>query len=328
MHPETDCIILIDAYSQIFRGYYAIRSLTNSKNQPTNAIYAFTKFLLKLHHEYPSSCGAFAFDCGRPAFRMEIAPDYKANRAPMPDDLRCQLPNIKAMAEAFGWPVFLKEGFEADDLLAGIANDFPEYPVRIISSDKDLSQLVDERVKMLVPDMKSGSMILRGPEEVIEKFAVAPDKIIDYLSMVGDSSDNIPGVPGIGVKTAAQLINAYGSISEIIAAPEKVTNEKLRNKIMDNVDLIRKNIDLITLRTEISDKPWTSVESLKRKTPDLKKITAICQEMELKSIIRDLPQVPEADDLFASPKPVVQQSTVASKPTEPTKFAPDLFGDF
>ncbi|MDD5729113.1 MAG: 5'-3' exonuclease H3TH domain-containing protein [Victivallales bacterium] len=317
MQQGTD-ILLIDAYSQIFRSFYAVRSLTNSKGQPTNAVFAFTRLMLKLYEDYPTPYGAFILDCGKPAFRLELAPEYKANRPPMPEELRQQIPLLEELASAFGWPLIVKTGFEADDLLAAIAADFADKKVRFISSDKDLAQIIDDRVEMLVPAFKGGGFLIRGYQEAVDKFQVKPEQMVDYLALIGDSSDNIPGIQGIGPKTAAKLINEHGSIAAMLAHPETLENPKLREQIIANAELLARNIKLITLNTEISDKPWNGLASLTRKTPDWYKIRRICEEMELKSILRDLPADGGERDLFAG-------SNSSGNKEKSGKFAPDLF---
>jgi DNA polymerase-1 len=325
-------IILIDAYAQIYRGYYAIRTLSNSKNQPTNAVFAMAKFFLKMYLEEQAAYGAVVFDVGKPAFRLALAPEYKANRPAMPEDLRAQVPHIKSLAEAFGWPLVSKEGYEADDLIAAIAKDFDDCLVRIVSADKDLAQIISNRVKMLIPDPKNSGLEVRGPEEVVTRFDVAPEQVVDYLSLIGDSSDNIPGVAGVGPKTAAALIKKFGSIKAILADISAVENEKLREKIRNSAEILLKNIELITLKTDIPEKPWDSLETISRKTPDWNKIAGICRELELRSILRELPAdaasetpSPAEDDLFAAfttppPSPVKPPDN-----SKPEKYAPDLF---
>ena len=149
-------MILIDAYSQIFRGYYAVSGLTSSRGEPTNAVFAIAKLLLKMHREYPGSSGAAVFDCGKVAYRMELNPAYKANRKPTPPELLAQLPAIRELFAAFGWPLLEKEQYEADDLIAALAVANTAHPVKIVSSDKDLSQIICDRITQLVPDRKSG----------------------------------------------------------------------------------------------------------------------------------------------------------------------------
>ena len=321
--PATD-ILLIDAYSQIFRSFYAIRVLSNSKGQPTNAIFAFTKLMLQIHNTYPTPYGAFILDCGKPAFRLELAPDYKANRPPMPEELKEQIPYIEKIASAFGWPMIVQEGYEADDLLAAIAKEFDSKTVKFISADKDLAQIIDDRVQMLVPAFKGPGFTLRDREAAIKKFDVTPEQMVDYLALIGDNSDNIPGLQGVGPKTAAKLINEHGSLENILKNPEAVSNVKLRQKIVDNTELLEKNVKLITLKTDVPDKPWNGIDSIKRKEPDWTKIRSICEEMELKSILKDLPETQSGDDLFSfAPAPEAQKKP---KKKADSKEQPDLFG--
>ena len=319
-------ILLIDAYSQIFRCFYAIRALSNSKGQATNAIFAFTKLMLKIHSDYPTAYGAFIMDCGKPAFRLELAPDYKANRPPMPDELREQIPVLEELARAFGWPMIVQEGYEADDLLAAIAAEFDDKTVKFISADKDLAQIISERVEMLCPAFKGGGFTLRGRKEAIEKFNVTPEQMVDYLALIGDSSDNIPGLQGVGPKTAAKLINEHGAIANMLANPEIIANPKIRQKVQDNVELLEKNIKLITLKTDVPDKPWGGLDTLGRKEPDWDKIRTICEDMELKSILKELPVGNSSNDLFAQ-APASLPVTKKEDDNKPEKFAPDLFGD-
>ena len=201
-------IMLVDAYAQIYRGFYALPLMSNSQGEYSNAIFAFLRFLLSLEKYHAPDYGAVVFDLGKPTDRLKILPEYKANRSPMPDELRSQLPVIREVVEAFGYPLLECEGREADDLLAAIAAQFADFNVKIISADKDIAQVIDERVEMLIPGGKKG-LQKRGVEEVIEKFDVKPEQVVDYLSMIGDASDNIIGVAGVGPKTAAKLINQF-----------------------------------------------------------------------------------------------------------------------
>ena len=302
---ETDkTLVLIDAYSQIFRAFYAIRSLTNAKGEPVNAAFVFTKLLLKLEQLYPSSAGAMLFDCGKVAFRTEILPEYKANRPPMPDDLKRQMPLIKHIAEAFGWQLFQHENWEADDLIGGFAGKYTSYQVQIVSSDKDLSQLVDDRVVMLVPS--ASGFEKRGKAEVTAKFGVAPELIVDYLALLGDASDNIPGVPGIGPKSAVELLNTFGAAANWLNTPEKLADSKYSKKLFAHLDKLAKNRELIRLKTVLPP-DFDLPEPPERRTPDWQEIGRICRENQFNSILKDLPEkevvpafdVSDEDDLFA-----------------------------
>ena len=309
-------LLLVDAYSQIYRGFYAVRSLSNSKGLPSNAVFAMAKLLLRLDKEYPSFDGAFVFDKGKIEKRLAIAPDYKANRPPMPEELKMQIPYIRDLITAFGWNIIEQEGYEADDLMGGMAKSFTDRKVLILSSDKDISQVIDkeDRVNMLVPSHDGKGLNIRSWEETIRKFGVAPDRIVDYLSLIGDSSDNIPGVPGVGPKTAAALINESGSIEEMLHDPQRIKKESLREKILAHKEVLKKNILLISLILDLPEEAGINASSVTKTEVQMEKIFSIVQEFELKSIIKELeklsvntgknentppPPVPE-EDLFSS----------------------------
>ncbi|MFA6659776.1 MAG: hypothetical protein GX280_04100 [Lentisphaerae bacterium] len=297
-------VILVDAYSQIYRGYYAVRELTDDQGRPSNAIFAISRFLMKLKSEMSSEFGAFVADKDKCAFRLEIAPDYKANRAPMPDELKSQTETIFELISAFGWNVISLSGYEADDLIAAIAADAGTREMRVITPDKDISQIVTDRVKLLIPDRSGGTFECRGPQEIARKFGVAPTQIVDYLALIGDTSDNVPGINGVGPKTAAALIAQFGSISAALERADEIKNEKLRVKIKDSGELLSKNIQLIKLHTDIPGKPWQPFEErLRRRPPDLEQIKRIAQERNLRSLLRDIEEQNEPPP----PQPVIPQ---------------------
>ena len=277
-------LLLVDAFSQVFRGYFAVRALSTASGVPTNAVFAMTKLLLKLQQDYGDCDGAFVFDKGKCAARLELAPAYKANRPPMPEDLRAQMEPIRNMIRAFGWPIVESEGFEADDLIGAAATADKDREVLILSSDKDLSQLINDRVKMLVPDRDGKGLLIRDIAATREKFGVPPEGIVDYLSLIGDSSDNIPGVEGVGPKTAAALITQFGSIESMMAAPEKIVKENLRNKILNAKETLSLNRKLILLNfaAPLEGASFTKAE------PDYGKIRELAEQSELKSILKEL----------------------------------------
>ena len=290
-------IMLIDAYAQIYRGFYALPLMSNSNGEYSNAVFAITRFLLNLEKEYNPEFGAFVFDKGKPAHRMEILPEYKANRAPMPDEMRSQLNTVREIIEAFGYPILENEGSEADDLIAALAVQFAEYKVNIISADKDIAQVIDDRVEMLVPGNKNG-LQKRGVQEVIEKFEVKPEQIVDYLAMIGDVSDNIIGLAGVGPKTAAKLINQFGSIEAMLKDINAIDNDKLREKIADSAARLLKNIQLIKLDLSLPDNSWKNNSVIKKNAPDWDKIRAIAEKMELRSILKELDEISPPPSLF------------------------------
>ena len=296
-------VVLIDAYSQIFRSFYAVRVLKDPKGRPVNALYIFTKLLLGIEKEYPGNTGAMLFDCGKVKFRLEIAPEYKANRPPMPDDLKSQMPAIREMAEAFGWPLLSAENYEADDLIGGFAKSCTEK-VLIVTSDKDLSQLVDDRISILAPAKgNSGGFAIRQEAEVIEKFGIKPELVADYLALVGDSSDNIPGVSGIGPKSAAAVLNEYGPIENWGEHFEKLSGSKFAAKLNGNEELLKNNLTLVRLKTELPEEFQDLKKTLARRSPDWQKIAQLCREYAFNAILKDLPCKPEPEEEIKDTSP-------------------------
>lgn len=325
-------IMLIDAYAQIYRGFYALPLMSNSQGEYSNAVFAFARFLLSLEKDFAPEYGAVVFDLGKPAHRLEILPEYKANRSPMPEELRAQLPMIREMIAAFGYPILESEGREADDLLAALAANFSDFNVRIISADKDIAQVIDDRVEMLIPAGKNKGLEKRGVTEVIEKFEVKPEQVVDYLSMIGDTSDNIIGVNGVGPKTAAKLVNQFGSIDAMLADLDAIENENLREKIANSAAILRKNIKLITLDCSLPDDSWKKTEIVGKKNPDWDKIAEIAKKLELRSFLKDLEEfrpTPSLCDTPAMEKPKAEPLKPEKNPKthdQPELFTPDMFG--
>jgi DNA polymerase-1 len=280
--------VLIDSYAHIYRGFYALPPLNNSAGQPTNAIFAFAKILLLLDRDYPAEYGAAVFDKGKSAHRIKIEPSYKATRPPMPDELLSQIPYVKKITEAFGWALSESEGYEADDIIAAICAKFADARIRIASHDKDLAQLVKENVSLLIPDKKRGGFDVLDENAVFAKFAVRPEQIVDYLALVGDSSDNIPGVEGVGPKTAAKLIRKFSSIDRILAELNSVEREKIRNAISLSRERLAKNRELIKLIIDIPVVNGAEENSFLRKKPNYPALEAICEELELRSIAAEI----------------------------------------
>jgi len=209
MHTEKT-IYLIDGSAYIHRAYHAIRSLTNSKGFPTNAVFGFTRMLLKLMQDRAPEYVAMCFDARGPTFRHEIFKEYKANRPPMPEDLSVQIPYIKAVTEGYNLTVYEAPGYEADDLIGTFSREAlaSGFRVVMVTGDKDFMQLVTDRAVIWDP-MKDETIDL---DKIQVSKGVRPDQIVDVMGLSGDSSDNIPGVPGIGPKTALDLIKTYGNI--------------------------------------------------------------------------------------------------------------------
>ncbi len=246
---KNNSISLVDGSGFIFRAYYALPSLTNKNGIPVGAVMGFCNMLFKLLEEKKSDKIIVIFDTARKTFRNAIYKDYKANRGEPPEDLIPQFELIREAVDAFSLSRLELAGYEADDLIASYSNFFTKkgWDISIVSSDKDLMQLVDDQVHMLDPI--KNKLIKR--QEVIEKFGVPPEKVIDVQSLAGDSVDNIPGAPGIGLKTGALLINEYGSLENLLLNYSNIKQNKRRESIEQNLDEIKISKKLVTLKTDI-----------------------------------------------------------------------------
>ncbi len=248
-------LIVLDALGLVYRAYYAFigRPLRNSRGENTSAIFGFSNTALKIRRELEPDRWALAWDGPGPTFRHERYPEYKAHRPPMPDDLRSQLTPIEDLAQAIGLPVIEKPGMEADDVMATLARRGAEagYDVVLVTGDKDMLQVVSERVLVLAPQGKGDDMKAMTPDAVREKWGVGPEHIRDILALMGDSSDNIPGVKGVGEKTAVELMKQFGSLDALYERLGEVKKPALRKKLEENRDLAFLSRDLATVRTDL-----------------------------------------------------------------------------
>ena len=242
-------LILIDGSAYIFRAYYALPPMSRKDGTPVNAVFGFTNMLVKLIEDYREEKLIVIFDAARENFRNKIYKDYKANRGETPEDLIPQFDLIKSCVKAFNIPQLEIEGFEADDIIATYTTLATKLNISslIVSSDKDLMQLVNEKVQMLDP-MKNKKI---GIDQVIEKFGVEPSKVVQIQALTGDKIDNIPGAPGIGPKTALELIKEFGDIETLIKNAKKIKQEKRKNIILDSQSDIRISLKLVTLDNAI-----------------------------------------------------------------------------
>jgi DNA polymerase-1 len=283
MMPEKQTLYLIDGSSYIYRAYYAIRHLSSPKGFPTNALYGFTQMLLKVLKDRKPDHIAVVFDVGRETFRTELFPEYKANRSAMPEDLVPQIAPIKEMVRAFNIPALELRGYEADDIIATIARDCRTRGVDIVvvTGDKDLMQIVEEGVTLL-DTMKDKST---GIAEVQERFGVGPERVTDILGLAGDTSDNIPGVPGVGEKTAMKLIQDFGSMEDLLARAAEVkgkTGERLR-EFAEQAILSRR---LATVNCEVPlDYRY---EDFAVESPDNRKLAELFREYGFTTLMKEL----------------------------------------
>lgn len=280
-------IYLIDGYGFVFRAYHSLPPLTRKDGTPVGAVMGFTNMLLKMVKGNGADYIAVVFDSGRKTFRNDIYPEYKANRPPAPDDLIPQFPLVREAATAMNVPIIEMVGYEADDIIATYARLAREknYKLTIVSSDKDLMQLVgDDGVEMFDP-MKNKVI---GVPQVVEKFGVNPDKVLDVLSLMGDSSDNIPGVPGIGPKTAAELIQQFGSLDEVLSRSGEIKQNKRRETIIENADKARLSRQLAALCSEVPLELGEDFSSIKVKEIDYNQFGEFLQQQGFKSILAKL----------------------------------------
>ncbi|MEA3487508.1 MAG: DNA polymerase I [Thermodesulfobacteriota bacterium] len=277
-------LFLIDGTNYIYRAFYAIRGLSNSRGFPTNAIYGFTNMLMKLCHDWEPDYIAVVFDAKGPTFRHEAYDQYKANRKAMPDELRPQIPHIKDIVRGFSIKVIEEQGVEADDVIGTLAKRCEQAGMKVViaSGDKDLMQLVSEKV-LMVDTMKDISYDVEG---VRKRFGVEPDRVIDILGLAGDTSDNVPGVPGVGEKTALKLVKEFGSLEDVLENAGKIKGRGLSEKLKEFADQARMSRDLVTIRTDV---PIDSdLEDFRSGEPDVGTLKGIFWEFEFPALISRL----------------------------------------
>ena len=276
-------LVLVDGSSYLYRAYHALPKLTSSRGEPTGAIHGVLSMILKLAKEQETDHFAVVFDAPGKTFRDEMFDEYKANRPPMPDDLRLQIDPLLEAVPAMGLPMLRIEGVEADDVIGTLCRQAAADGMQVLVStgDKDMTQLVDKNITLV--NTMSGTLLDR--DGVKKKFDVFPEQIIDYLGLVGDSSDNIPGVPRVGAKTAAKWLNQYGSVASIIENADEITG-KVGESLRENLDQLKLSQDLATIRQDV-DLLLTPRE-LKRSAGDSKTLRALYKRLELKTLLRQL----------------------------------------
>ncbi len=276
-------LFLIDGSSYLFRAFYAIRHLSNSKGLPTNATFGFVQMLLKVLKEHRPDYLAVIFDSKAPTFRSQLYQEYKANRPPMPENLTPQVPYVKKIIEGYRIALLEREGYEADDLIGTVAKRLEsEVDVVVVTGDKDLLQLVSDRIQVY-DSMKERRF---GVEEVIQRFGVSPQQVVDVMGLAGDAIDNIPGIPGIGEKTAIQLIKTYGSIDNLLTHVEEIPQKKMKENLKTHGDLARLSRKLATIHTDVPVNYQLKDFSLP--PPDLMRLKEIFKELEFNKLLKEL----------------------------------------
>ncbi|WP_020166810.1 MULTISPECIES: DNA polymerase I [Methylotenera] len=286
-------LLLVDGSSYLYRAFHALPDLRNSKNEPTGAIRGVLSMLRKLHKDYPADYSACIFDAKGKTFRDDIYPEYKANRPSMPDDLRSQVEPLLEAIKAMGWPLLVVDGVEADDVIGCLAEQAEKQGVRVLIStgDKDMSQLVNEHVTVI----NTMPNAFRKGDEVLDivgveaKFGIKPELIVDYLTLIGDTVDNVPGVEKVGPKTAVKWLQQYGTLDNIIANADKFTGvvgENLRKAL----NWLPTGRELITIKCDLGDFAGMpqSFEPLQLQTQDTAKLSEIYDRFEFKTWQREL----------------------------------------
>jgi len=273
---------IIDGNSYIYRAYYAVRGLTNSSGLPTNAVFGFANMLLKVIKEKTPELLAIAFDPRGPTRRHGEFKEYKAHRPPMPGDLAVQVPYIHRLVEAFRIPVFVREGQEADDVIATLARraEADGMEVTIVTGDKDILQLIGPHVRVYDTLREK----VYEAKDVEERFGVPPERMIEIMGLMGDASDNIPGVPGIGEKTAQALIREHGTIENLLADLDRIKKPRLRQSLLEFAHLARLSRELATLRADVPLD--VNYEDLLLKKPDNAALLRLLKELEFTSLLK------------------------------------------
>ncbi len=281
MHKKK--AFLIDGSSFCYRAYYAIKALSNSSGRPTNAIYGFVMMLNKIIESEKPDYLAIAFDVKEPTFRHKRYEAYKAHRPPMPDELSSQLPVIKDVMGAYGIPIYELAGYEGEDIIAAITEELKKSDINVFiaTGDKDIMQLVDDKVKVYNTN-KDGQVF--DIAKVKEKFGVEPKRVVDIMALTGDKVDNVPGVPGIGPKTALSLISEYSSVDNLIRNADKIKNKRISELIIKHKDDALLSRELITINKEAPLK--IKVEDLEIKKPDTNKLFEIYKELEFRNLLK------------------------------------------
>jgi DNA polymerase-1 len=282
----VDRLLIVDGHAYAYRAFHAIRGLRSPEGRPTNAIYGFVKMLAKMRAAIKPSHLIVVWDGGLSAERTVRLPEYKAQRPPMPADLKPQLDEIVSYLKAAGVASFCREGVEADDYIACLARHASEAGMTVViaSSDKDFMQLVSAQVGLLNPNDKNGTVWT--DEQVRTKTGVAPSQIVDWLSLTGDTVDNIPGVAGVGPKTAAGLLMQFGSAVALYGRLDEVKPEKLRAAVRDAADVVRRNRELVRLRDDLPCE--FSPAALAGQAPDVVRLRELYQRWGFKGMVAAL----------------------------------------
>jgi len=289
--------LLVDGFNLAYRCFFAIPELSRADGFPTNALHGWVKSLWRLEDQEKPQRVLVFFDLGGAQDRLALLPEYKAQREEMPDPLARQMPVIKSLTRAMGLGGVEQDGVESDDLLASYAATLSGqgHEVLIVSSDKDFAQVVGDRIRIILPPPSANPRLgwrLMDAAGVVEKFGVPPSQIADYLALVGDASDNIPGVPGVGPKTAAKWLGAFGSLEGVIQAAGRIEPERFRALVASSAAMLRRNLKVTTLNLSL---PPPAAEAASVQQGEL---YAILEGMEMRSTLAEARQRYGQPELF------------------------------
>ena len=306
---ESNPFVLVDGSSYLYRAYHAMPELTNSKGQSTGTIYGVVNMLRKLLRDYQPSHIAVVFDAKGKTFRDEMFPEYKANRPPMPDDLREQIEPIHAIVKAMGLPLLMVDGVEADDVIGTLAQQATEQSIKTVIStgDKDMAQLVNQYVTLI----NTMSNTLTDVSAVHEKYGIAPNRIIDYLALMGDKVDNIPGVPSVGPKTATKLLQQYDSLNGVIAHADEVKG-KVGEKLRETATQLPLSYELATIKLDV-DLEGDTPNNLIAQGLQYETLLGLFQHLEFKTWTAELVQKHKSGNITSTALP---QKSDISKPLQ------------
>lgn len=277
-------LLLVDALGLAYRAFHAIPSLTAADGRPTNALFGFIKTWMQVERVWTPSHACVVFDGGTPPERLELLSAYKAQRPAMPDLLRAQLPAIGDYLDCAGVAHLRLEAQEADDVLASlVARARDGMEVLLLTADKDLMQLVNTRVGLLTPGKTEDRI---GPSEVLAKTGVRPEQIVEWLALIGDSADNIPGVPGVGPKTAAKWLTEWHTLAQLWEHLDQIKPDRLRGLLAEHRVTVERNVRLMRLRTDLPCPP--SLEAVRRRPPDPERLRRFYETMGFHSLARPL----------------------------------------
>jgi len=289
--------LIIDGYHLLFRNFYAIPPLKRSDGFPTNALHGWARSIWKLSDDEKPDEILAVFDLGEDRERLELFPEYKADRPSMPEELRQQVPVVKKMTRMLGVDMVEIEEVEADDIIGGYARMLAEdgHEVFIVSGDKDFAQCVGDGISLLIPphsaSSKAGWQRL-DPAGVLEKFGVRPDQIPDYLALIGDTIDGIPGIPGVGPKTAERWLSQYGSIEGILENVDQLKPLRFREIVLAEQENLKRNLQLTTFKDSIDLPPFEKLD------PDPEGLCALFEELEMKNHLKEAKRRYPGPDLF------------------------------